>query len=377
MIARKLKERIISVFGKWKTIILYGARQVGKTTLLKSIVDERGVSYKYYDADILSERGLFESENLSRISTDIGNVDCVIIDEAQKIANIGRILKVLHDHMPDIQWIASGSSSLDLAQKTRESMAGRTYEFFLSPLLFDELDLSLLESEWMLDSLLRYGLYPSPYSHPGDIARMELTILTSQILSKDILEIKGIRKWPIIVRLLELLALQIGQIVSYSELAREIGVSTVTVQKYIHLLEEAFIIFSLHGFSRNMRNELKKSPKIYFYDVGIRNAIIQDFKPIHLRSDIGNLWENFIIAEIYKHTRSLSYGKGYFWRTKEGKEIDYILEKDGKIQAFEIKWGVKGSKHFDTFQKWYPESDFVLVNPENFFEVLTWYWKVV
>ena len=371
MITRKLKERIIEVYGKWKTIILYGARQVGKTTLLLEIVREKWVPYKYYDADIISERGLFESENLDRISTDIGSVSCVIIDEAQKIANIGRILKVFHDHMPHIQWIASGSSSFDLAEKTRESMAGRTYEFFLSPLLFSELGLSLLEAENTLDTLLRYGLYPSPYTHSGDIARIELTTLTSQILSKDILEIEGIRKWPIIVRLLQLLALQIGQIISYSELAREIGVSTVTIQKYIHLLEESFIIFSLHWFSRNMRNELKKSPKIYFYDVGIRNAIIEDWKPIHLRSDIGNLWENFIIAEIYKHTRSLSYGKGYFWRTKEGKEIDYILEKDGEIRAFEIKWWEKWGKHFISFQKWYPDSREILINRETFFQILT------
>jgi uncharacterized protein len=372
MIQRKLKKRILDIYGKWKTIILYGARQVGKTTLLKTIVTERWVSYKYYDADILSERGLFESENLDRIRTDIGNISCVIIDEAQKIANIGRILKVLHDHMPHIQWIASGSSSFDLAQKTRESMAGRTYEFFLSPLLFSELGLSLLEAESSLDSLLRYGLYPSPYLNAGDIARMELTTLTSQILSKDILEIEGIRKWPIIIRLLQLLALQIGQIVSYSELAREIGVSTITVQKYIHLLEESFIIFSLRGFSRNMRNELKKSPKIYFYDVWVRNAIIEDWKPIHLRSDVGNLWENFIIAEIYKYTRSLSYGQSYFWRTKEGKEIDYILEKDGELFAYEIKWGEKWGKHFSAFRSWYPWTREILVNQESFYQILRW-----
>ncbi len=371
MIVRKLKERIIGVYGRGKTIILYGARQVGKTTLLKTIVGEQWVLYKYYDADILTERGLFESENLDRIRSDIGNVSCVIIDEAQKIANIGRILKVLHDHIPHIQWIASGSASFDLAQKTRESMAGRTYEFFLSPLLLSELELSLIQAESSLDTLLRYGLYPSPYLNSGDTARMELTTLTSQILSKDILEIEGIRKWPIIIRLLQLLALQIGQIVSYSKLAREIGVSTITVQKYIHLLEESFIIFSLHGFSRNLRNELKKSPKIYFYDVWVRNAIIEDWKPIHLRSDIGNLWENFIIAEIYKHNRSLSYGHWYFWRTKEGKEIDYILEKDWAIQAFEIKWWDKMSKHFETFQKWYPESKNTIVNRETFFQVLS------
>lgn len=370
MITRKLKNRIVSVLGKWKTIILYGARQVGKTTLLKEVVQEQKVSYKYYDADILSERWLFEWENLDRIRTDIGSVDCVIIDEAQKIANIGRILKVLHDHIPHIQWIASGSSSFDLAQKTRESMAGRTYEFFLSPFLFSELRLSLLEAESSLDTFLRFGLYPSPYTHPGEIARMELTTLTNQILSKDILEIEGIRKWPVIIRLLQLLALQIGQIVSYSELAREIGVSTMTVQKYIHLLEESFIIFSLRGFSRNMRNELKKSPKIYFYDVWIRNAIIEDWKPIHLRSDIGNLWENFIIAEIYKYTRSLSYGQWYFWRTKEGKEIDYILEKDGMIQAIEIKWWEKISKHYETFRKGYPGSTDTLINRETFYTVL-------
>jgi uncharacterized protein len=370
MIQRKIKENIVSVWGSWKTIILYGARQVGKTTLLKTIVIEQWVPYKYYDADILSERWLFESENLDRITTDIGSVRCVIIDEAQKIANIGRILKVLHDHMPHIQWIASGSSSFDLAQKTRESMAGRTHEFFLSPLLFAELDISLLQAEESLDTLLRYGLYPSPYEHSGDRARQELTTLTSQILSKDILEIEGIRKWPIIVRLLQLLALQIGQIVSYSELGRQLGISTVTVQKYIHLLEESFIIFSLYGFSRNLRNELKKSPKIYFYDVGIRNAIIEDWKPIHLRSDIGNIWENFIIAEIYKHTRSLSYGKWYFWRTKEWKEIDYILEKDGDITAYEIKWWEKISRHFDTFRKWYPMSHEVLINRDTFYTLL-------
>lgn len=370
MITRKLKQLLISVFWKGKTIILYGARQVGKTTLLQEIVREQNVSYRYYDADIISQRGLFESENLDRISTDIGSVSCVIIDEAQKIANIGRILKVLHDHMPHIQWIASGSSSFDLAQKTRESMAGRTHEFFLSPLLFSELDLSLLEAENALDTLLRFGLYPSPYLHPGDTSRRELTALTSQILSKDILEIEGIRKWPIIVRLLELLALQIGQIVSYSELARQLGISTMTVQKYIHLLEESFIIFSLFGFSRNLRNELKKSPKVYFYDVGIRNAIIEDWKPIHLRSDIGNLWENFIIAEIYKHTRSLSYGKGYFWRTKEGKEIDYILEKDWDLTAYEIKWWEKWWKHFATFLRWYPGAKQVLINQESFYTIL-------
>lgn len=373
MIDRSIEIRIRNVLWKGKTIVLYGPRQSGKTTLLRNMLISMEARYAYYDADILSDRTLFESENLERIQKDIWNVPYVIIDEAQKISNIGRILKVLHDHIPDVQWIASGSSSFDLAQKTRESMAGRTYEFFLTPFLFRELSLSLRESEEKLDSILRYGLYPAAYLSGGDMARDQLMTLASQIVSKDILELEGIRKWPIIVRLLELLALQIGQIVSYSELAREIGVSTVTVQKYIYLLEEAFIIFSLRGFSRNIRNELKKSPKIYFYDVGIRNAIIEDWKPIHLRNDIGNLWENFVIAEMYKHTRSLSYGKFYFWRTKQWDEIDLISERDSFIRAYEIKWGEKNAtrRAFAKFQKWYPESNLTMIYRDIFYDVMS------
>lgn len=373
MIHRTLEQQIQSVLGNGKAIILYGARQTGKTTLLKKIAEESNKKYLYFDAEILRDRTLFESHDLERIKFAIGNAECVIIDEAQKIQGIGSILKTLHDHIPQIQWIASGSSSFDLAQKTQESLAGRTNEFFLTPLMSSELTeaIGAYQLEGKLDTLLRFGLYPGIFGTSEQEAKDALRTLSGQIISKDILEIEGIRKSPVITRLLELLALQIGQNISFTELGTQLGLSTHTVQKYIFLLEEAFIIFSLRGFAKNLRNEVTRSPKIYFYDLGIRNALLDDFKPIHLRSDIGMLWENFIIAERVKFARSIAHHKrSFFWRTADQKEVDYIEEYDGDIHAYEIKWNKERSRHFTAFQKAYPESICKVISKDNWLTMM-------
>ncbi|NOX18333.1 MAG: ATP-binding protein [Chlorobi bacterium] len=344
MIKRLLYSKIKKSLFKGKTIILYGARQVGKTTLALDIIKSFGNEARYLNCEILSvEQNLREAEP-EKLKAYFGNYKLVVLDEAQNIPETGRILKVITDSLKDIQIIATGSSSFDLANKTAEPMTGRVITHELFPLSVIELKEN---EDWLaidakLEKLLRFGSYPEIYTLDEDTARQRLGELASNYLFKDLLKFEGIKKSSLLSNLLISLALQIGNEVSYNELAAKLGVSSLTIQKYIDLLEQCFVIFKLNSFSRNIRKELTKSIKIYFYDTGIRNALINNFNPLSLRNDVGALWENFCIAERIKansyNNRNVNK---YFWRTYDQKEIDYIEEESGNITGYEIKYSEK------------------------------------
>jgi uncharacterized protein len=292
-----------------------------------------------------------------------------VIDETQRISDIGIKLKLITDQLSDIQLIATGSSSFDLANKINEPLTGRKWEYRLFPLSFQEMvnHHGLLKERRLLSHRLIYGYYPDVVTHSGNEKEI-LKQLTDSYLYKDILMWENIKKPEKLLKLLQALALQIGNEVSYNELGKLIGLDNQTVEKYIQLLEKTFIIFRLGAFSRNLRKELKKGRKIYFYDNGIRNALIANFSQPELRTDIGGLWENFMISERQKYIHYEDiWVNNYFWRTQDQQEIDYIEENHNLLHAYEIKWNSKTvSKLSKTFSGAYPNHTFSLVNPDNF-----------
>ncbi|OGU57933.1 MAG: hypothetical protein A2V66_15730 [Ignavibacteria bacterium RBG_13_36_8] len=341
MIERLLKIGINEDLFKCKTLILYGARQVGKTTLVQEILKEYGKSGRYLNCEILSvEQSLKEAEP-EKLKAFLGNYNLIVLDEAQNIPDIGRVLKIITDTLKDVQLIATGSSSFDLAYKTSEPMTGRIIHHTLYPLSILEIK---SKEDWLsvdakLERLLRFGLYPEVYTSTDEDAVHKLNELASSYLFKDLLKFEGIKKSSLLKNLVLSLALQVGNEVTYNELAVKLGVSSMTVQKYIDLLEQCFVIFKLNSFSRNIRKELTKSFKIYFYDNGIRNALINNFNPLSLRNDVGALWENFCIAERIKaNAYSKRKANIYFWRTYDQKEIDYVEETAGTITGYELKY---------------------------------------
>lgn len=374
-IERSILNRLKENCFKQKVIILIGPRQVGKTTLLKKLQKELNVESKWLNADEADIRQEFVQANTStRLLQLIGsNSKLVFIDEAQQIPEIGMKLKLLIDNFPDIQIIASGSSALDLQNQTNEPLTGRKKEFYLFPLSFQELSNhnSVLEEKRIVNTRLIYGTYPEVVNNPGNEKEV-LTEIANSYLYKDILMLDGIRKASILEKLLQALAFQVGSEVRYHELARTIGnIDPTTVEKYIDLLEKTFVIFKLPGLNRNVRNELKKGKKYYFFDNGIRNVLISNFNQINLRQDIGPLWENYLIAERYKYNSyNQIYANKYFWRTKDQAEIDYIEERDGNLNAFEIKWTPKNVRFPKSFQEAYPNNICKVLNKENYTDFL-------
>lgn len=344
MIARLLEDKIKESLFKGKTIILYGARQVGKTTLVQEILKDFGDSGRYLNCEILSIEQNLKDPEPEKLKSFLGNYKVLVLDEAQNIPNIGRVLKVITDSIKDIQIIATGSSSFELANRTAEAMTGRIETHNLFPLSTSEIKgkKDWLEVEANLEKLLRFGSYPEIYNLDEETAEKRLSEIASSYLFKDLLQFEGIKKSNLLKNLVISLALQVGNEVTYNELAVKLGVNHLTIQKYIDILEQSFVIFRLNSFSRNIRKELSKAVKVYFYDVGIRNALINNFNPISLRNDVGALWENFCISERIKEN---SYNNrnvnSYFWRTYDQKEIDYIEEHSGKIYGFEIKYSKK------------------------------------
>ncbi|MCK9210426.1 MAG: ATP-binding protein [Ignavibacteriaceae bacterium] len=344
MIQRLLENSISKDLFKGKTIILYGARQVGKTTLVKDLLKKYGTEGRYLNCEILSvEQNLKEAEP-EKLKTFLGNYKLIVLDEAQNIPNIGKILKVIADTIENIQIIATGSSSFDLANKTAEPMTGRVIHHTLYPLSVIELK---GEEDWLgvdakLDKLLRFGAYPEIFLADEESTINKLNELASSYLFKDLLRFEGIKKSGLLKNLVVSLALQLGNEVTYNELANKLGVNSLTIQKYIDLLEQSFVVFKLNSFSRNIRKELTKSFKIYFFDNGIRNALINNFNPLSMRNDVGALWENFCVSERIK-SNSYSNRKvnSYFWRTYDQKEIDYIEEISGVITGYEFKFSEK------------------------------------
>lgn len=372
MIQRKLEKTIQEKLNKGKAIILMGARQVGKTTLVKDLFKGSGEMI-WLNGDELDVQNLFSTISASRLKLLFGNKKYVVIDEAQRIKDIGLKLKLITDELPEIQLIATGSSSLDLANQVNEPLTGRKWEYTMYPVSFAEMvqQHGLLEEKRLITHRLVYGYYPDVINHPGNEKEI-LKQLSDIYLYKDVLMLEQVKKPEKLLKLLQAIAYQIGNQVSYSELGQITGLDSKTVEKYVVLLEQCYVLFRLGSFSRNLRNELKNSKKIYFYDNGIRNAIIADFTSVENRRDVGALWENYIISERRKKLEyDMIWRNSWFWRTKDQVEIDYIEEGDGQIQAFEFKWNPSAKyKTPMRFLEHYSNSTFSVVTPDNVEEFL-------
>jgi predicted AAA+ superfamily ATPase len=347
-IERTIKKQLQEQFFKGKVILLIGARQTGKTTLLKEIIAGYQQNSTWLNADEGDVRTQLQNSNTStQLKQLFGNASLIVIDEAQQIENIGLKLKLIIDTYPELQVIATGSSAFELLQKSNEPLTGRKKEFTLFPVSFSEMvgHSSLLQEKRLLETRLLYGSYPEVINNPGNEKKVLQDIVNSY-LYKDILRYDGIKKSSVIEKLVLALALQTGSEVSYNELAKTIGnINAATVEKYIDVLEKAFVVFKLNALSRNMRSEIKKGKKIYFYDNGVRNSIINNFNPVAMRSDKGALWENFLLAErVKRNSYNNHYCNSYFWRTFDQAEVDYIEEYNGALHTYELKWKTNRQK---------------------------------
>ena len=374
LIRREIQAVIEQQLFKGKVIILYGARRVGKTTLVRQLIANQDNS-RYINCELLENKMALGTTNSAALKSFLGNYKLIVLDEAQYIGDIGRILKIISDTFPDIQLIATGSSSFELGNKISEPLTGRAREYHLYPFSMNELlslkDKISLHAE--IETILRFGLYPEVYGQPEREAIEELSQISSTYLYKDILQFESIKRPDLLLNLLNALALQIGSEVSLNELSRMLGESVPTIQRYIELLEKAYVIFRLRSFSRNLRKEISKGQKIYFYDLGIRNALIRNFNPLTLRSDVGGLWENFCIVERLKlNANRRHFVNSWFWRTYDQKEIDYIEEEGGNLSAFEFKFRPSGKiKIAKDFRETYADSTFITVTRENYLDFLT------
>lgn len=372
-IKRKIEKTILnSIATSNAIIVVYGARQVGKTTLINEILQKIDLKSLRINAEELKYNHVFSSRDLEQMKAVTEGYDLVFIDEAQTIENIGINIKILHDASPKLHIILSGSSSFDLANRIKEPLTGRTKTFMLFPISFSELNdtFNRFELKEHLDEYLIIGGYPKLFSLTSKKEKIiQLRELASAYLYKDVLAYAKIKHANKLYDLLRLLAFQVGSTVSIHELSKNLKVSSETVERYLDLLEKSFIIFRLSGFSRNLRKEISKQDKIFFYDLGIRNAIINNFAPLEDRTDKGQLWENFLISERLKQTHYKELHKQhYFWRTYTGAELDYIEEYDGKLHAYEFKWGTKTPKPPKSWLENYKQSHFDYVNNQNFLE---------
>lgn len=342
MIKRELFQKLNEKFNKGKAIVLLGPRQVGKTTLINTCLE--GKDFLFLNGDDPEIRNLLENTGVSKLRSIIGKNSLIFIDEAQRIKDIGLIAKMIIDQFKEVQLLISGSSTLEINQSTQEPLTGRKFEYQLFPISWEEFEnhVGYLEANTQLEERLIYGMYPDVLNNRSDAGEI-LKQLTTSYLYKDLLSITGIKKPELLDKLLKALALQIGSEVSYNELANLLQIDKNTVSKYIDLLEKAYIIFRLNSYSRNQRNEIKNNRKIYFYDNGIRNMIINNLNPLELRTDKGALWENFLISERIKLQQyNQLYTNNYFWRTVQKQEIDFVEEKNGQLTAYEFKWNSKG-----------------------------------
>lgn len=368
IVKRELQEQLEKWLFKKKALIVYGARQVGKTTLVKSILQKFPDS-AYFDCETISAKQSLSVADPIKLRHFIGNVKLVVLDEAQKVENIGLTIKLLVDNYPDLQIIATGSSSFDLADKINEPLTGRALDFFLYPFSVREMTQIYRPQDISqnIERFLIFGMYPEIAFQDEPVAKIYLDNLTAKYLYKDLLELDRIKKSDLLVRLLQMLALQIGNEVSFFELSRGLGIDRNTVIKYIDFLEKAFVIFRLRAFSRNLRKEINKKNKIYFHDLGVRNSLIANFNPLSLRQDTGVLWENFCVAERLKYLQVLGEKRNrYFWRTHDQKEIDYLEEWGGKLEGYEFKWKKETFAGPAEFTKTYPRSSISLVNVGNY-----------
>jgi uncharacterized protein len=358
-----------------KVIILYGPRQSGKTTLVNHVLKSVSEKIVAINADEKKYVDILSSRDFNKMRLLVEKADILFIDEAQRIPDIGINLKILHDRMPSLKILATGSSSFELASKIKEPLTGRTHTFILYPIAFHELrqieNTADLQSRF--EEFLIYGTYPEIFSLPALTEKQQyLRELSSSYLYKDIFELTSIKHSSRLDALLRLLAFQIGSQVSLSELGTSLNMSKDTVASYIDLLEKAFVIFRLPGFSRNLRKEVVKMDKIYFYDLGIRNTIIDNFNNLEFRDDHGKLWENFIISERKKYlSYTMNFKNYYFWRTYTGAELDYVEESSGKLNGFEIKWSVKNKKAPASWLETYKNATYEEINKMNFIDFIS------
>ena len=372
MIERLLYKTIENKLFVGKIIILTGARQVGKTTLLKQLLRQKeGVLW--LNGDELQVQNLFANASADRLLSEFSNSKIVILDEAQRIENIGLRLKLIADSDSEVQVIATGSSAFELANKVNEPLTGRKWEYQMFPLSFGEMVAhhGKLKEMRMLPRRIIYGYYPEVVTNDGNEVEI-LKLLTDAYLYKDILSWESVKHPDKLQTLLRALAYQVGSQVSYNELSQMCSMDSKTVERYINLLEQCYIIFRLPSFSRNLRHELKASRKIYFYDNGIRNALIADYRAPEVRQDIGSLWENFVVAERMKSNEYYHrWVNRYFWRTKQQQEIDYLEESGGELHAYEMKWNPRAKASITkTFTEAYPDSEFQIITPDNISDFL-------
>ncbi len=368
MIKRMITPSVLADYKRKKIIVLLGARQVGKTTLLQELSKdmEKVLSLNCDNSD---DALALENKTSTELRHLLSPYDLVFIDEAQRVKNIGLTLKMIGDLKLDTQVVVTGSSSLDMANEINEPATGRLIEYNLYPLSLQELatDTSEREEQRLMEQRLIYGLYPEIVTVPED-AKRTLMNLTNNYLYKDLLAYKGIKKPDLVQKLVRALALQLGSEVSYNELSNLLQVDRETVENYIGLLEKCFVVFRLESFSRNLRNEIKKGKKIYFYDNGVRNAVLSHFAPLEMRNDVGALWENLMVSErIKRNAYAGDFAKLFFWRTHEQQEIDLIEEQDGQLRTYEFKWNGKVRLNLPkAFAHAYPHSEYEVITPENF-----------
>jgi len=368
MINRILQKKIEEKIKTGKAIIILGARQTGKTTLLRTLFSKRE-NVLWLNGDEAETQAVFSSTSSERLKTIFGNNKYIVVDEAQRIENVGLKFKLITDNIPNVHLIATGSSAFELANKINEPLTGRKWEYFLFPASFEEMVKyhGFFKENSLLIHRLIYGYYPEVVTNQANEKEI-LNQLANSYLYKDILLWQNIKKSNKLLNLLQALALQLGSEVSFNEIGNMLGLDNQTVEKYIQLLEQTFVIFRLNAYSRNHRKELKRGKKIYFYDNGIRNALITYFRLPELRNDIGALWENFLISERkkYLHYNNI-WTNTYFWRTQDQQEIDYIEERDGKLYAYEFKWNnKKRAKLSKTFSNAYPKNVFEVINRDSY-----------
>lgn len=375
-IRRYLLAQIKEMLYPGKVLVLYGPRQVGKTTLAKDLLAAVSLRSRFVNADELIYRDALASQNRQRLGEVLGDAELLIIDEAQRVLNIGLNLKILIDSFPNAVILATGSASFDLANKISEPLTGRTLTFTMYPASYAELGLAygVLETRSQLERWLIWGGYPAVATLDDPALRQRLLgEIVGAYLFRDILEHEGLRRADKIADLLRLLAFQIGQEVSLAELAASLGLSRPTVERYLDLLEKVFVIFRVGGFSRNLRKEITKNSRYYFFDNGVRNSLVQNFNSLNLRQDTVQLWENYLMVERRKANQAAKRAANtYFWRTYDQKEIDCIEEHGGKLYGYEFKWGSKPltGKTQREFLKTYPGSELVTINPQNFEDFL-------
>lgn len=371
MYQRTLKNTLKSKINKGKAIILVGPRQVGKTTLIKTIINTK--QHLFLDGDDITVRSLLANPNTEQIKTIIGAHKLIFIDEAQRIEGIGLTLKIIIDQIKDVQVLVSGSSSFDLSNALNEPLTGRKWEYELYPISWEEFEdkQGFLVAEQQLENRLLYGFYPDVLNNIGEEKDI-LKQLVNSYLYKDILAYSNIRKPEVLEKLVQALALQLGNEANYNELAQIVGVDKNTVANYIDILEKGYVVFKLNSFSRNLRNEIKKNKKIYFYDNGVRNTVLGNFSPLNLRQDTGALWENFLIAERLKQNKyKNTNAKIFFWRTKQQQEVDLVEENNGNITGYEFKWNAKKKLRLPkTFVNEYNAKE-IIIDRKNFRDFTT------